>query len=57
MRERTQEQLSQKNAELEEIISDLKKTDQALRESKERYRSLSKVTEEGIIFHHKGLLI
>jgi len=57
MRERTQEQLSQKNAELEEIISDLKKTDEALRESKERYRSLSKVTEEGIIFHHKGLVV
>ena len=38
-------------------IEEKKRTEEALRESEERYRSLSEVTIEGIAFHDKGVLV
>jgi len=38
-------------------IEERKRTEEALRESEERYRSLSEVTVEGIAFHDKGVLV
>ena len=40
LRERTQQLLAQKNAELEETISNLKQAQKALRQSEEKYRNL-----------------
>ena len=46
-------QLTQANEELSEEIDIRKKTASALREREERYKRLSEVTVEGIVFHNK----
>lgn len=50
-------QLTQANEELSEEIDVRKKTARALKEREERYKRLSEVTVEGIVFHNKdGIL-
>ncbi|MFH0957987.1 MAG: PAS domain S-box protein [Pseudomonadota bacterium] len=43
--------------ELAQDITDLKRTEEALRNSEARYRQLADVTFEGIIFHDEGVLL
>ena len=49
--------LQEANERLEKEVAERKKIQQALEESRDRYRQLSKASTEGILFHDNGILI
>ncbi|WP_372680578.1 PAS domain S-box protein [Desulfosarcina sp.] len=49
--------LQEANAQLRKEVEERKKTQQALAESRDRYRLFSKASTEGILFHDNGRLI
>ena len=56
VRERTAK-LASTNDKLTQEIDGHKRTEEALRKSEERYRRLSEVTLEGIVFHENGIFL
>lgn len=49
--------LKQRIKELEKSESECREAEKALRESEARFEQLSDITREGIVIHHKGVLI
>ena len=54
---RLQKNLQEKNQHLEREIAQRRKTEDALRESEERFKALADATFEGVIIHEKGLIV
>ena len=52
-----QKNLRDKNHCLQEEIAQRQKTEEALRESEERFKALADATFEGVIIHEKGLIV
>ena len=57
MKKPSYEELEERIEELEKMETVHKKTEEALRESEERYKKLSEATFEGIVFHEKGKIL
>ena len=57
MKKSSYEELEERIEELEKMETIHKKTEEALRESEERFRKLSEVTFKGIVFHEKGKVL
>ncbi len=49
--------LREKNHRLEQEVLEHRRTEQALRESEERFKVLAEATFEGVIVHEKGLIV
>ncbi len=52
-----QKSLQDKNQHLEQEIAQRQKTEEALRESEERFKMLAEAAFEGVIIHEKGLIV